>query len=323
MIGLIPVEQHYMRTNYRAALLLFFVPAASVELLSSNTSLAQYFTPTVFLIFNILYGAAALLAREALCRWNKGMASMMLLGMAYGMINEGPCSKGIFDPHYYAVIAFGLENVARFFGINIAWAASISAIHTIFSITVPILLVSAVFPGKESWLGNKVYFSVLCIFIAAVALAQMSFDKPFIPDPGASAVVIALILLLITAARFFPDIALPKFGKQPADVALFACGAFYAYALFFAAMGLPKICPSVVLDTGALISLLLLFLWFMLKLPETSGRAQVMLVAGLLFPQILQAVKTGNVFAAALVVILLIGLWRKCLPSRSNQQAQN
>jgi hypothetical protein len=75
------------------------LPTVSVELLGGNTSLAQYLFPLTFVMINIAYGGAAVLIRETAARGNKGLPSIILLGVAYGMVNEGLTTKGFFDPH--------------------------------------------------------------------------------------------------------------------------------------------------------------------------------------------------------------------------------
>lgn len=93
--------------NYLAATTLFFLPAISVEVLSGNTTLANYISPINVIGLNLIYGGAALLIRETTVRWNKGFASILVLAAGYGMINEGLGTKGFFNPHFYAVVQFG------------------------------------------------------------------------------------------------------------------------------------------------------------------------------------------------------------------------
>lgn len=157
--------------NYLAALALFLLPAISVELLTGNTSLANFLTPVAFILLSMTYGGALLLMRESVARWGKGFASVLVLAAAYGMVNEGITSKGFFDPHFYAVVENGLQDFGRWFGINVPWALSISIFHATFSIIVPLVIVSAIFPGPKRWLGSKLYAALLILFVALMAFS--------------------------------------------------------------------------------------------------------------------------------------------------------
>ncbi|HUO56111.1 MAG TPA: hypothetical protein VMU27_01605, partial [Candidatus Paceibacterota bacterium] len=165
-------------SNYLAALVLFLLPAISVELLTGNTSLASYLYPLTFVVETIQYGAALLLIREMVVRWNKGFSSVLVLAAGYGMVNEALGTKGFFDPHFYAVMNGGLENFGRIFGINVPWALNISIYHAVFSMIVPLVIVSAIFPGPNRWIGNKLCAALLIALIAVTVFVFINFSMP-------------------------------------------------------------------------------------------------------------------------------------------------
>ena len=77
--------------------LLFFTPGL-IEYVSGDTSLALLvFSPPIFLfelLMNVgIYGPGVLLIREASIRWNKGWASILLMGLAYGIVTSSPRLK--------------------------------------------------------------------------------------------------------------------------------------------------------------------------------------------------------------------------------------
>jgi hypothetical protein len=78
------------------------------ELVTGNTPLLRFLTPPIFLMAVLLYGLGAVLIRETAARWRKGLTAIVLLGLANGAIEEGLVTRGFFDPHFYAVIAFGM-----------------------------------------------------------------------------------------------------------------------------------------------------------------------------------------------------------------------
>src|SRR2546428_13918727 len=59
---------------------------------SSQIPLLVFFPPLFFLFLpaNLgLYGSGVILIREAMIRWKKGWASVFLLGVAYGIVEDG------------------------------------------------------------------------------------------------------------------------------------------------------------------------------------------------------------------------------------------
>ncbi|HET6385798.1 MAG TPA: hypothetical protein VFJ58_20595, partial [Armatimonadota bacterium] len=157
--------------GYLAALILFLLPAISVELLTGDSSLANFLNPISFVILTVSYGGALLLIRETVVRWGKGFASVFVFAAGYGMVNEGIMSKGFFDPRFYAVVGNRLEGFGRWFGINVCWALLISVFHATFSIIVPLVIVSAIHPGRERWIGNRVYAALIVAFVAVTAFS--------------------------------------------------------------------------------------------------------------------------------------------------------
>ena len=49
---------------------------------------AEFFNPFGFVILTILYGGGAVLIRELTIRWQKSWVSLLVLGAAYGIIEE-------------------------------------------------------------------------------------------------------------------------------------------------------------------------------------------------------------------------------------------
>lgn len=51
-----------------------------------------------FLVLSLPYGFGALTIREFLIRWKKGWPSLLILGLAYGIFEEGIVVYSVFDP---------------------------------------------------------------------------------------------------------------------------------------------------------------------------------------------------------------------------------
>ena len=97
-----------------------------------------------------LYGGGAVLIREVTRRWGGGWPTILLLGAAYGVIEEGLLEPTWFTPqlqsHPYGVAL----------GVFWTYAAFNIVYHAVFSIAIPILLTELVFPRwrDEPWLGR-------------------------------------------------------------------------------------------------------------------------------------------------------------------------
>src|SRR5438046_10608265 len=73
---------------------------------SSQITLLVVFPPLFFLLLaaNIgLYGSGVILIREAMIRWKKGWASVFLLGVAYGIVEEGLALWSLFTPFVVSI----------------------------------------------------------------------------------------------------------------------------------------------------------------------------------------------------------------------------
>jgi hypothetical protein len=125
------------------------------ELLSGSAPPAEFFNPLGFIMLAVLYGGGALLVRELVHRWHRGWPTLLVLGTAYGIAEEGLMCKSFFDPNWMDLGA--LASYGRWAGVNWVWAVELSIYHAVFSIAIPILLVGMLFPARrqKSWLTKR------------------------------------------------------------------------------------------------------------------------------------------------------------------------
>ena len=282
------IMKQKIEVNYLASAIMFLTPAISVELLTGNTHIVQYLYPLTFILDNVIYGGALLLIRETVVRWNKGFASVLVLASGYGMLNEGICTKGFFAPQYYAVVSDGLEGFGRYFGINVPWALSLSIAHAVFSITIPFVIVSTIFPGSGRWVGNKLYAVVLTTLVVACAfsfkfIAVAPSYYYYNEGPGPILLILALMAIFLLVAWKMPAIRYSKWKVHLHPALLFMLGAAFTFAFWSlpghvrAATGSPGIYIAFVLAVFAALPI-----WLVIKVPEPTARGKVALVAGLL-----------------------------------------
>ncbi len=170
------MESTPTKTNYtRPILFLFFLSPAVGELLSGSSPPLEFFNPVTFMILSSLYGSGALLVRDYARRWGKGWRSILLLGAAYGIIEEGILVRSFFNPDWMDLGVLG--TYGRWLGVNWVWAEWLTIYHSIFSITLPILLVELYYPKSRAlpWLSAKQKRLFQTVFLAVTVFGLVGF----------------------------------------------------------------------------------------------------------------------------------------------------
>lgn len=188
--------------------MLFFLSPTVGELLSGSSPPVEFFRPFPLLLLACLYGGGALLAREFTLAWGKGWPTLLALGVAYAIVEEGLCCKSFFDANWPDVGILG--SYGRWLGVNWVWAAHLTIFHTIFSILVPITLVELVFPARrhESWVGPRMRWALAALLAMVVGLGFLVFPdakQPFRPSPIGYALAILAVVAIMLGARCLPS----------------------------------------------------------------------------------------------------------------------
>ena len=170
-----------------------------------------------------MYGAGAILIREAVRATSGGWASIVLLATAYGLFEEGFVTQSLFNPDYLhlRLLDFGFLPAL---GTALPWAIFVISIHVVWSITVPIALIESAFPMRrdQPWLGTlgrtlyALAFAAGCGLIAVFSYRQM----PFMATPAQFVVTGALILALCVAAFKLPRPGTARASTAPGGIAL-------------------------------------------------------------------------------------------------------
>jgi hypothetical protein len=157
--------------------LLLLTPGIPEYLSSSSPLDAIILNPAQFgfqLIANLgLYGPGVLLIREAMMRWRKGWTSVLLLGAAYGILEEGIGLSTLFNPQAGPVGQMGY--FGHWLGVSWIWVALILPVHMIFSISIPILLLGLALPSTRgrsllSRRGIVGVFAILAVDVTGLFL---------------------------------------------------------------------------------------------------------------------------------------------------------
>lgn len=163
---------------------------------------------TAFFVQNLgSYGLAVVLIREAQIRWNKGWASILLLGAAYGIINEGIGAATLFNPD--GASAGPLGTYGRWLGVNWVWATGlILLVHPLFSVSLPLLQHRLAFPAikEKSLLGDQgIRLAMVGLGIDAVAtLLFVGTIRHYFAGPILWVSSCAVMAVFIVAAKVAP-----------------------------------------------------------------------------------------------------------------------
>jgi hypothetical protein len=156
--------------TWLAALTLFFLAPFCGEVLSTSTPPTQFFFDPVNLLFQpALYGSGALLIREMVRRRGLAWSNLLLLGAAYGILEEALVT----NTWFHSTTTLGnLGIYGRALGVNWLWALELTAFHAVVSITIPIVVVETLFPGlaRRPWLQA----SGSCLFTALLTCASLA-----------------------------------------------------------------------------------------------------------------------------------------------------
>lgn len=181
------------------AFVLFFMSPYVAEFLLGNISVSA-FPALIFLA--PLYGGGALLVREVARRTGRGWPTIVLLALAYGLVEEGLVIQTLFNPHYLGLSLLN-EAFVPALGIGGWWTPFVLTLHTVWSISVPIAVTEALFAGRREtpWLGKigltvtSILYVIGCGLIYAMTRKQDTFM--------ASSMQLTAVAVLIVACVFF------------------------------------------------------------------------------------------------------------------------
>jgi hypothetical protein len=191
-------------------------PVATLALLSPLIGEVLFgAVPLSFLPFGLLglvglYGGGALLVRELVRR--RGLPSywLVLLGLAYGVLEEGTVVQSLFDQHFRGLDFLGFYG--HWVGVNWVWALFIVPYHAVFSIAIPILLVELMYPARrqEAWLGSWELVVTAAIFIgnagwlAVFHTGLFTAKAPLVSAPANVMAAVLVLAIVIAAFRATP-----------------------------------------------------------------------------------------------------------------------
>lgn len=152
-----------------------------------------------------LYGGGALLIREVARRAARGWAAILLLALAYALLEEAFLTQSLFNPDYVGqrLLDYGFIPAL---GTSLNWTVFVLSIHVVWSIATPILVAEGLAGWRRTqpWLGRAGLAITAVLFLAGcTATAAFSLgNSAFVSGPG-QRLVSGVLLVAIVAAAFF------------------------------------------------------------------------------------------------------------------------
>jgi hypothetical protein len=151
-----------------AAIGLFFLSPFIAEYLLGNIPVTMLW---LLPVLALLYGGGCILIRETAVRLKLKWDSILILCLAYGILEEGFYTQSLFDPDYlgFRLLDYGyIKNL----GIGSWWTVYVLGLHIIWSTAVPVAFIEFLSPktrnypflGKSGFSITAVLFSLVCIW---------------------------------------------------------------------------------------------------------------------------------------------------------------
>jgi hypothetical protein len=179
-----------------------------------------------------MYGGGALFIREVVRRTGGGFANLLLMGVAYGIVEEGLVLQSLTSPHLY----HAADWAPRLLGLNTDYTLLNLVYHAVFSVTVPVVLVELCFPrhGRAPYLRRGGLIATGLIALAGAALVRLAVppsEDPGYTVPLGAALVFAAVALALTvvALRVHPKPAAARRPPSPAALAVTTGAAALAF----------------------------------------------------------------------------------------------
>jgi len=256
-----------LRRLWTPAWVLLFLSPFCAEGLTGNTPPQFFFFPPVLLALMVFYGSGAILIRELARVWNKGWPTVLALGAAYGICEEGFATKVFFEPHRAGTelqLQYGTAN-----GVHWPFTIALIVFHAVFAIAVPIVLTTLIFPDSESrpWVPPRTLPIFGGIFAASVLFSATVLHR-YNPTMAHYVIAFAVVLVLIAIARVLPRSIGP--GRHPrvvpprrlATYGFAGTMAFWVVAFLYAVWKVP-----VGVAFASQLLILVVSVWYVRRLP--------------------------------------------------------
>lgn len=278
-------KKHHLTEKGRALWTLALFSPIFAELFSGSSPPFEFFFPLSFAFLLGLYGAGVLVMRELAVIWNKGWVSIILLGAAYGILEEGVAVKSFFDPNWMDLGDLGVYG--RVIGTNWVWSFWLTIFHSVVSISLPIIVINLLYPQfrKERFLPGSRFWMVVGILILDVIFIARALN-PYDPNPGMYLLCMLVVLLFILHAKLLPGDFLMIKPKPEGQAAywsprtLFVLAFSFLLASFVSVGAIEEPVPFQISIIVLLLISLFVFILLLYKMPPVNNRVHMAYFAG-------------------------------------------
>jgi len=196
-----------------AVITLFFVAPFVAEYLLGDLPLKLLL---VVIVMAPMYGGGAVLIRELARRAGRGWPTMLMLGAAYTLIEEGLVGQSLFNHDYLKMQMHLLDHAyVPALGIGAWWTLFMLNLHTFWSMGVSIALVEGLFPAEAEvpWLGRVGDAVVAVVFVlGAVANFGIGYKQNHFVASHTQLLSAAVLSVLLMGCAFLLPARRPRVG---------------------------------------------------------------------------------------------------------------
>jgi hypothetical protein len=184
-------EVSIMKT-FRPALMLMVLAALLTELVTGSTPIFGFLNPGQLLFLFLGYSISILVLREWIVRLGLRGSSVFMLGIAYGIYNEGLWAKTAILLSDLPIKQF--DGYGRIFDVNLPWILSIATYHAVAAVIAPILFVHLLYPAArtQQWLSKR----LTAILTVVLVLLSCVFFLGETRITGTTEQMIALLVIM-------------------------------------------------------------------------------------------------------------------------------
>ena len=278
-----------------ALLTLYILSPVIAEMLLGSTPPLSFVNPLSLIAETALYGSGSILVRELVRRRGLGWGNIVLLGAAYGILEEGLVVNSWFNPSWS-----GLGKLAyygRFLDTSWVWAVELTTYHAIISITIPILLTELLFPAvaQRPWLGRRgmrgfsIWLAIVSVLMLLgfgfLAFRKQGYTHPPLMFLGAFLLAVGFVWLGLHLRPRVMALAAPTARLAPGLWRLRLLAFCAAFAFFFIAWIVPSIVPWPIVTILLFVGLVVLAARMIARWSRRQGWSvehQLALAAGVL-----------------------------------------
>jgi hypothetical protein len=299
-----------MSCRAKAIVTLVLIAPVLTEIVSGNTPPHALLHPSISLFLLAAYSFPLLALRELSVRWGLHTPGIFVLGLAYGLLNEGLLAQTLIRATGVPMPNF--DNYAYAGGINFSWTWVIVPWHALLAVVFPLRLLDCWFPqcAGVKWLDRRAFAVLTAILIGGVTFISFA-RKPHVQMIAFWVAIAALVV----GASLFRNKRQPGKRRNSLRTVAFGFGIFFYWAFFLGSILLATARVQPAMFFGAVAAILIAFGWMSRRYgfePQPAA-AHVALgayfaaasfnLAGGLEHQSLETMLTGGVLAVAFIAL--------------------